>query len=184
MSAECSVTLTRASPPQAGRSVAWVSFHVTPCGIRHFAFPRDSRLVALGGTPSTLLLRASRAGASDKDEGIRWADPSAKAPLTHGSWCAPLPDLDPVPCSSHKLVDFKPLQVAKHLEVTMLCVECLEILISLIPSRKIGTLLLAGKPAVLSVHYVPITTKTQAVKLINAPCISSLPLRLSASRSQ
>lgn len=38
--------------------------------------------------------------------------------------------------------------------------------------------MLAGTPAILYVHYVPITTKTPAVKLINARCSSSLPPRL------
>lgn len=68
----------------------------------------------------------------------------------------------------HKLVDFKSLWVAQQLDVVAPWAECFEVLISLIPSCKTGTLLLAGESAILYVHYVLITTKTQAVKLVNA----------------
>lgn len=60
----------------------------------------------------------------------------------------------------------------------MLCAECLEILINLIPLCEIGTLLLAGKPTLLYVHYVSVTTETQAVKLISPPTASELLLPL------
>lgn len=66
----------------------------------------------------------------------------------------------------------------------MLCVECLEVLINLIPLCEIGTLLIAGTPTILYVHYVSVTTKTQAVKLINAQCLPSLPRSPSAFLSQ
>lgn len=69
----------------------------------------------------------------------------------------------------------------------MLGAECLEILINLIPLCEIGTLLLAGKPALLCVHYVSVTTETQAVKLISPPTASEplLPfLRDSAAGAQ
>lgn len=54
----------------------------------------------------------------------------------------------------------------------VLCAECLEILINLIPLCEIGTLLLAGKPTLLYVHYISVTTETQAVKLISPPTAS------------
>lgn len=69
----------------------------------------------------------------------------------------------------------------------VLGVGCLEMLINLIPLCEIGTLLLAGKPALLCVHYVSVTTETQAVKLISPPTASEplLPfLRDSAASTQ